>query len=85
MEEEVRDSTELCLSLKVRQEKLTLPIPASITDNPPLRCYLCKHALFSALKARAGETGFPFLADGSNTDDLGDYRPGAKPCRNSAF
>lgn len=78
MEEEMRDSTELCLSLKVRQEKLTLPIPASITDNPPLRCYLCKHALFSALKTRAGETGFPLLADGSNTDDLGDYRPGRK-------
>ena len=78
MEEEMRDGTELCRSLKVRQEKLTFPIPASIADNPPLRCYLCKHALFSALKARAGEAGFPLLADGSNMDDLGDYRPGRK-------
>ncbi|WP_302014258.1 ATP-dependent sacrificial sulfur transferase LarE [uncultured Akkermansia sp.] len=78
MEEEMRDSAELCRRLGVRQEKLSFPIPASIADNPPLRCYLCKHALFSALKARAAEEGFPLLADGSNMDDLGDYRPGRK-------
>lgn len=78
MEEEMRDSAELCRNLNVTQEKLIFPIPASIADNPPLRCYLCKHALFTALKARAAELGFPLLADGSNVDDLGDYRPGRK-------
>lgn len=78
MEEEVRDSTELCRRLGVRQEKPAFPILPSLADNPPLRCYLCKHALFSAMAARAAEEGFPLLADGSNVDDLGDYRPGRK-------
>lgn len=78
MEEEMRDSTELCRSLGVRQETLAFPILPSLADNPPLRCYLCKRALFSAMAARAAELGFPLVADGSNMDDLGDYRPGRK-------
>ena len=48
------------------------------SHNPKNRCYLCKHALFSSLAARAAEMGFPLLADGSNLDDLDDYRPGRK-------
>lgn len=78
MTEEMQDSAELCRRLGVRQEKLAFPIPPEIENNPPLRCYLCKRALFSALAARAAELGFPALADGSNTDDLNDYRPGRK-------
>ncbi|MFR4417393.1 MAG: TIGR00268 family protein, partial [Akkermansia sp.] len=78
MEEEVRDSTALCRRLGVRQEKLAFPILPALANNPPLRCYLCKHALFSSLAARAAEMGFPLLADGSNLDDLDDYRPGRK-------
>lgn len=78
MAEEVRDSAELCRGLGVTQEKLIFPIPDSLADNPPLRCYLCKRTLFSALKDRAAELGFPLLADGSNMDDLGDYRPGRR-------
>ena len=53
MEEEVRDSTALCRRLGVRQEKLAFPILPALANNPPLRCYLCKHALFSSLAARA--------------------------------
>ena len=34
--------------------------------------------MFSSLAARAAEMGFPLLADGSNLDDLDDYRPGRK-------
>ncbi|WP_290488098.1 MULTISPECIES: ATP-dependent sacrificial sulfur transferase LarE [unclassified Akkermansia] len=78
MEEEVRDSTALCRRLGVRQEKLAFPIPPALANNPPLRCYLCKHALFSSLADKAAELGFPLLADGSNLDDLDDYRPGRR-------
>ena len=78
MREELRDSAALCRRLGVRQEKLVFPILPEIAETPPLRCYLCKHALFSALAGRAAELGFPRVADGSNTDDLGDYRPGRK-------
>jgi len=81
MEEEMRDSTMLCRRLGIRQEKLSFPLLPALADNPPLRCYLCKHALFSSLAARAAEKGFPLLADGSNMDDLGDYRPGRQALR----
>lgn len=46
--------------------------------NPKERCYLCKKALFTQLQTLAQENGFPHIAEGSNLDDLGDYRPGLK-------
>jgi uncharacterized protein len=45
-------------------------------DNPPNRCYLCKYELFSKIKEVAGKHNIQFIAEGSNIDDLGDYRPG---------
>lgn len=45
-------------------------------DNPPNRCYLCKKALFTALLEEAGSRGYSCLAEGTNADDAGDYRPG---------
>lgn len=50
-------------------------------DNPPNRCYFCKKALFSGMKARAAAEGFPVLAEGSNVDDTRDYRPGMAAIR----
>lgn len=49
--------------------------------NPPERCYHCKRELFGTLVAMAREAGLPFVLDGSNTDDTGDFRPGAKAGR----
>lgn len=44
--------------------------------NPPNRCYLCKSELFEKVAAVARERGLAHVADGSNVDDEGDYRPG---------
>jgi len=46
--------------------------------NPPDRCYLCKRELFRLLLEKAGELGLAHVADGSNLDDLDDYRPGLR-------
>ncbi len=46
--------------------------------NPPDRCYLCKRAVLSALASAAAANGFPVLAEGSNADDAGEYRPGSR-------
>ncbi|MGE4283542.1 MAG: ATP-dependent sacrificial sulfur transferase LarE [Clostridia bacterium] len=46
------------------------------SENPVNRCYFCKHELFSKIGKIAKENGLDFMADGSNVDDLGDYRPG---------
>jgi uncharacterized protein len=51
------------------------------TANPPDRCYYCKHNLFSDLKEIAETHGLAHVADGSNADDEGDFRPGMIACR----
>ncbi len=48
----------------------------SYRNNSPDRCYYCKRGLFSAVIKAAKEYGIAYAAEGSNTDDLGDYRPG---------
>ena len=45
-------------------------------QNPENRCYLCKTALFKKMLAEAEKLGIKNIAEGSNTDDIGDYRPG---------
>lgn len=46
--------------------------------NAGNRCYFCKTHLYQTLHALAGRIGVEFLANGTNTDDPGDYRPGLK-------
>lgn len=45
------------------------------------RCYHCKHELYTHLSAIASDRGIPAVADGSNADDRGDYRPGRQAAR----
>jgi uncharacterized protein len=49
--------------------------------NPANRCYFCKHELYTHLSSIACERGIPVIADGSNADDRGDYRPGRQAAR----
>ena len=44
--------------------------------NSPQRCYFCKTELYTELTALADKEGIEWVANGSNTDDIGDYRPG---------
>ena len=44
--------------------------------NPTNRCYFCKTELYGKLSALAFERGIEFILDGTNADDVGDYRPG---------
>jgi len=50
-------------------------------SNPKERCYICKKEIFSRIKEIAKELNLNFVADGSNYDDLRDYRPGMKAVR----
>ncbi|HEY4643776.1 MAG TPA: ATP-dependent sacrificial sulfur transferase LarE, partial [Bacteroidota bacterium] len=47
-------------------------------ENPPDRCYYCKTELFGKLKSIAADRGFIWIADGTNADDVRDFRPGMK-------
>lgn len=42
------------------------------------RCYHCKTALYQTMQAVVQQAGSMVIASGTNTDDLGDYRPGLK-------
>lgn len=66
----------LCESLSVSHKKLDASgILERIKDNPADRCYTCKKTLFGMMKAKADMVG-SVLADGTNLDDMDDYRPG---------
>jgi uncharacterized protein len=45
-------------------------------NNPPNRCYYCKAELYTKLNELAEARGFAVICDGTNADDVGDYRPG---------
>ena len=51
---------------------------ADYAANPVNRCYFCKTELYSHLTPLAEKLGFRFILNGTNQDDLGDWRPGLK-------
>jgi uncharacterized protein len=53
-------------------------IDDEVAANPRERCYFCKKIEFGAILAEARKQGINTVLDGSNLDDLGDYRPGLK-------
>src|SRR6478672_589071 len=67
--------------LELDTEELADPRYAA---NPSNRCYFCKTELWGKLVPVARTRGFGVVADGTNADDLGDYRPGAKAARENA-
>lgn len=50
-------------------------------SNPLNRCYFCKSELYDRLRAIADAEGFSAIADGTNVDDVGDFRPGREAAR----
>ena len=62
----------------IRTDEMSRP---EYRANPANRCYFCKHELYTHLSTIARERGIPVVADGSNADDRGDYRPGRQAAR----
>lgn len=80
---EAEEALSFCQALGIRHELLhaqVLDIPG-VRENPPDRCYLCKRSLFEQMLSLAREKGMELLAEGSNLDDEGDYRPGLRAIR----
>lgn len=77
---EQQEAEEFCRSRGIRQLFIDteFPDPEAFRRNPPDRCYHCKLALFRAIRELAAKNGFPVVADGTNCDDTGDYRPGMR-------
>lgn len=75
---ELQESRDFCKKIGVKHfvvESEELQIEG-FSQNPPNRCYLCKKELFTEIFDLAGKQGIEYVAEGSNLDDNGDYRPG---------
>ncbi len=75
---EAKEAAQFCKEHGIRQivfESGEIDVPG-YRENPVNRCYLCKHSLFEGILKIAGENHLAYVAEGSNTDDLGDFRPG---------
>ena len=77
-ERELQEAKAFCAKegirhLVVDSEELSIP---GFSHNPTNRCYLCKHELFEKILEVAKENNLAAVAEGSNLDDEGDYRPG---------
>jgi uncharacterized protein len=82
-ESEIRQAKELAEKMGVRyvevsSKELEMPV---FTRNTPRRCYFCKTELFSLCRDKAKALGLQYVADGSNLDDTGDFRPGMEAAR----
>ncbi len=80
---EIDGADRLAAALGVRHLKIKIPWDAlpELVNNPPERCYICKKAVFKRCLKVCSDQGFSVLADGSNLDDLDDYRPGRAALR----
>lgn len=76
--QETRETEAFCAEQGIRHYILRTSHESveGFCENPPNRCYLCKKALFSQIREVAATMGLAWVAEGSNVDDEGDYRPG---------
>jgi len=75
---ESKEAEEFCRQNGIRQiicrlDEMNIP---GFRENPPDRCYLCKREIFNSILKLAEENGAAAVCEGSNMDDMGDYRPG---------
>ena len=79
-EREAKEAERFCKSRGI--SRIVCPVKVleveGIPENPKNRCYLCKKHMFTVMKEKAEEQGIFSVAEGSNVDDAGDYRPGLK-------
>jgi len=61
--------------LMLQAEEFSVP---EFAGNVPERCYHCKKNIFNRILQAAAENGIRHILEGSNSDDLGDYRPGMR-------
>ena len=79
-EREVNEATVFCKERGIRHIvcKVDPLKEEGYRNNSPDRCYFCKHGIFTEVKKIADENGIEYMAEGSNIDDIGDYRPGLR-------
>ncbi|HSC86777.1 MAG TPA: ATP-dependent sacrificial sulfur transferase LarE, partial [Polyangiaceae bacterium] len=82
-ERERRDAERIARLLGARHEWIDSNEMArpGYRANGPDRCFHCKTELYELAEQRREQDGFAWIANGTNSDDLGDYRPGLEAAR----
>lgn len=77
---EIEEAEDFCQSIDVKHVTFNSDVLGNeeVSSNPVDRCYHCKKMIFREILRIAGEHGAEVVAEGSNTDDEGDYRPGSR-------
>lgn len=75
---EIAEARSAAQAMQAAHRVIEAPFPEAIRTNPPDRCYLCKRSLFTLLADVAASGEFDHVLDGTNLDDLNDYRPGLR-------
>lgn len=78
---EIEEAVEFAKAHNINHRIIDLSFPETIRNNPLDRCYICKKTLFSELVSFARDNGYKYVIEGTNADDLGDFRPGLKALR----
>lgn len=78
---ELKEACRFTEEAGIRHEIVEIPFPEELRFNPPEHCYTCKKILFNRLLQAAQDNGFSRVLDGTNMDDLDDYRPGIRALR----
>jgi uncharacterized protein len=75
---ELEAARRIAASIGIRHETLNTEElnDAGYLANAPNRCWHCKTELYSQMRGLAARLGFTAIANGTNADDLGDFRPG---------
>jgi uncharacterized protein len=79
-EEEIAEAKSVAAQLgapHIMVETMELTDPR-YADNTHQRCFFCKTELYSKMQTKAQELGYDAIVDGTNADDLGDFRPGLR-------
>jgi uncharacterized protein len=75
----VREADRMARSLGMSLEIISVPFPdATVSANPPDRCYHCKKSWSRVLLRRAEELGLSCVADGAISSDEAGHRPGLR-------
>lgn len=83
---EIEEAKALAKEIGIRHELLNVPvIMDEIKFNPIDRCYICKYSIFAKIKKLAEKGGYKFVVDGTNADDVKDYRPGLRALKELAI
>lgn len=78
---EIEEAIRFAAERKIPHEVIDLSIPEEVIMNPDDRCYLCKKVLFTALSEYALKNGYSYVTDGTNAEDVYEYRPGLRALR----